>query len=185
MEEKGNCRKSLTASRCRFPKSRSPEVQWQRLLVVDKVLTDSLQSTLVFAVIKNLVIGFQNFDTFWNIYFLTLETWNSYQVTRAELPVVPEEPLRLTSYKVNFGLRTPPSMTMSTKGKKGCTLSTFPLKLPCCHVGTRAELPVVPGEPLRLTAYNDRPSILAYVQQGNIDVIDEKSQCRFPKSRSR
>ena len=105
-------------------------VQWRRLLVVDKVLTDSLQSTLVFAVIKNLVIGFQNFDTFWNIYFLTLETWNSYQVTRAELPVVP-------------------------------------------------------GEPLRLTAYDDRPSILAYVQQGNIDVIDEKSQCRFPKSRSR
>ena len=183
MEEKGNCRKSLKKVNAA---SRSPEVQWQRLLVVNKVLTDyCLRSPQVFAVLKNLVIGFQNFDTFWNIYFLTLETWNSYQVTRAELPVVPEEPLRLTSYKVNFGLRTPPSMTMSTKGKKGCTLSTFPLKLPCCHVGTRAELPVVPGEPLRLTAYDDRPSILAYVQQGNIDVIDEKSQCRFPKSRSR
>ena len=94
MEEKGNCRKSLKKVDAA---SRSPEVQWQRLLVVDKVLTDSLQSTLVFAVIKNLVIGFQNFDTFWNIYFLTLETWNSYQVTRAELPVVPEEPLRLTT----------------------------------------------------------------------------------------
>ena len=152
MEEKGNCRKSLKKVDAA---SRSPEVQWQRLLVVNKVLTDyCLRSPQVFAVLKNLVIGFQNFDTFWNgIYFLTLETWNSYRVTRAELPVVPEEPLRLTTSILAY------IHHHQSQCRQGPNCRWFPT-----------------GEPLRLTAYD------AEVEKNQCFVIDEKSRCRFPKS---
>ena len=157
MEEKGNCRKSLKKVDAA---SRSPEVQWQRLLVVDKVLTDCLRSTLVFAVIKNLVIGFQNFDTFWNIYFLTLETWNSYRVTRAELPVVPEEPLRLTSYVLQGQFWLTYTTIDDNVDKRQKRLHSFHLSseialLPCRYKGRIAG-----GSRRTLTSYSlQRPPV--------------------------